>query len=796
MEYFMNNLFLLTAGLYMTGANIRFANEGEAMQLNCPYNRVNSWQSGTNDFLVVCEGEKPMINVNLSLSNRINISSDCTILTITNFTKEDAGTYVCFITQKDMEKTDVYVKHAIHVTLRELQIEEANDVNLVQGTEGKLVTLTCSLQGGSSNDMLCWMKDNVTLKSGKPPSLKYTFMADRSVDMKEFTCRGTIMKISYFLTKKVTVNIYLKPSVFITVLSNSSIAKTDKNVIVRQGQHMELKCLQKYNASGEVVIFSWLFNKKFWKNNTNMLVLNNVSPEKSGEYICIAQNRAGIRYESVNMTVAELQINEANDVKLVQGMEGKNITLTCSMQGGSSNDMLYWNNNNMTFKSGKPPSLKYTFIADQSDHMKEFTCRGTIMKINYFLTKKVTVNLYLKPTVFITVLSNSSVAKIDKNVIVRQGQHMELKCLEKYNASGDVVIISWLFNKIVWENDTNMLVLNNINPEKSGEYICRAQNRAGINYDAVNITVADRPEMPQNFQVVALKLEIIVKWRAGNSGGMQQTFLVEYRSRFELEWSVITAEGKTSKVIDGLQMGTVYFVRMFSRNILGESNTTDEIIIKTVAGNHHLVIQNCSWEIGVISSAAVVVFFLCLCGVKATPKRFCLNMAHNRSNRSQVNETIPETHGAQYDEIDSVYYNPNINDRPEPSFDSTQHETPLISGNGRGIGNITTDNVRTGSFNHEIIQSDTDSNILRADNVSARSSSDDSYLVPSRNYINLEVGFTDEHSHQIGEPENLSDGLSASNSESSETHIKSDHKYETLATANIGEHSYETTTET
>lgn len=78
------------------------------------------------------------------------------------------------------------------------------------------------------------------------------------------------------------------------------------------------------------------------------------------------------------------------------------------------------------------------------------------------------------------------------NVIVRQGQHVKLKCLEKYNTSGDVVIFSWLLNWMLWKYNTNMLVLKNINPEMSGEYICKAQNRAGIYYDAVNITVAGK----------------------------------------------------------------------------------------------------------------------------------------------------------------------------------------------------------------------------------------------------------------------------------------------------------------
>lgn len=101
----------------MTRASNRFANEGEAMQISCPYTRVISWQSSAIDVLVLCEGDKPRINMLLDISNRLNISSDCTILTITNFTKKDAGTYVCFVTQTDLEKT-VYLQHKIHVTLR------------------------------------------------------------------------------------------------------------------------------------------------------------------------------------------------------------------------------------------------------------------------------------------------------------------------------------------------------------------------------------------------------------------------------------------------------------------------------------------------------------------------------------------------------------------------------------------------------------------------------------------------------------------------------------------------------
>lgn len=144
-----------------------------------------------------------------------------------------------------------------------------------------------------------------------------------------------------------------------------------------------------------------------------------------------------------------------------------------------------------------------------------------------------------------------------------------------------------------------------------------------------------------------------------------------------------------------------------------------------------------------------------------------------------------------------MYYNPNnVNGRRELTLNNTQIEAPLSLGNNRNTDNITAENVGTGNFNQETTESATDSNIPSADNVSSRSLSSDSYLVPSRNYINVEISFTDTHSHQIIEPELLADCSSASNSESSETYIKSENQYETLASTNIVEHSYESTIET
>lgn len=87
--------------------------------------------------------------------------------------------------------------------------------------------------------------------------------------------------------------------------------------------------------------------------------------------------------------------------------------------------------------------------------------------------------------------------------------------------------------------------------------------------------------MPTHVQVLTLDENIIVKWKPGKSDGMLQTFFIQFRKRFEFEWSVIPADGETFVIIDGLQAETVYFVRVFTMTIVGESNKTDKIMVQT-----------------------------------------------------------------------------------------------------------------------------------------------------------------------------------------------------------------------
>lgn len=160
---------------------------------------------------------------------------------------------------------------------------------------------------------------------------------------------------------------------------------------------------------------------------------------------------------------------------------------------------------------------------------------------------------------------------------------------------------------------------------------------------------------------------------------------------------------------------------------------------------------------------------------------------------SQSMETTTVTHGPQYDEIDSMYYHhSNAN---ELTLNNRPLEILLASNNGGSTGSISTSYDDAGDYYQGTVLCDTDINISEAHNVSSRSSLDDSYLVPCRKYVNLEIGVAAERSEQIREQENNADCSSETDSDSSETVMKSDHHYETVTTRNIEEHLYENSIE-
>ena len=63
-----------------------------------------------------------------------------------------------------------------------------------------------------------------------------------------------------------------------------------------------------------------------------------------------------------------------DNLSVIEGTKGQNITLSCVVDSGIPREMLRINRNDYEVARGDHGSLNYTLLLQKSDHMSEFTC--------------------------------------------------------------------------------------------------------------------------------------------------------------------------------------------------------------------------------------------------------------------------------------------------------------------------------------------------------------------------------------------------------------------------------------
>ncbi|CAC5424097.1 unnamed protein product [Mytilus coruscus] len=556
----------------MTGANIRFANEGETMQLNCPYNKVNSWQSGTNDFLVVCEGEIPMINMNLSISNRINISSDCTTLTITNFSKEDAG----------------------------ITITEANGTLFITRNEGDLVNLTCTVEGAMQDEKLIWISENSVQSSGGTNGyIIKTFVAQRSDNKKEFTCVANNSVNTLPLKASVRLNLILKPRIKII---------SSRNPVITIGQRITLTCRDENEKTEKNIdVFLWIHNGVHLPNKTENLLFENANKSIAGQYACIVESAAGRDSAFINITVNYSPVVQNTTVTLFASSRPR--TLECSVLGvpdvynfSAWQHYTYNNelvrsldgNTNGTLTLQNKVSM-HPFYEDSGiysccvtngvpDELGNFWQTGTInvtIEGKPELAKPHNNNyighLYAKSFMRIFVLSSSKVSATIWITEIKERQEVT-PCIPS-------VAVTQFFGKPV--NTTGFICefqIQNTTLKDFQNYTVDVENKCGKNTFKIALILTDfgKPEKPKGVVIYSSSKYIFLQWQSGLNDGSRQSFIIQYRKRSSSDWEYLKAENSNSTnhsiYILNLEPSTKYEVRMYASNELGNSTYTKRII--------------------------------------------------------------------------------------------------------------------------------------------------------------------------------------------------------------------------
>ncbi|CAC5368480.1 unnamed protein product [Mytilus coruscus] len=197
------------------------------------------------------------------------------------------------------------------------------------------------------------------------------------------------------------------------------------------------------------------------------------------------------------------------------------------------------------------------------------------------------------------------------NDMIRSNENYSIKTMK---------VIDRVYHKTILVNGSRLMLTVSVKAERDfGSYTIKLYNQFGSAAFTIDLR---QFRAPQNLKAVALDTQIIVKWTGNHDIGLQETFFVEYRKHFESIWSRVSAEYKSTAILNGLQPGAVYFLRVFSKTTAGESSKSDVIIVKTALTYKQRSSRN--QDIGTLS------------------------------RRNDETIIIP----AHYDEIDSMYYNP------------------------------------------------------------------------------------------------------------------------------------------
>ncbi|CAC5426702.1 unnamed protein product [Mytilus coruscus] len=249
------------------------------------------------------------------------------------------------------------------------------------------------------------------------------------------------------------------------------------------------------------------------------------------------------------------------------------MNLTCDVESGKPPALMEWKNRNVVVATGGPASLIYTFIPNVTNHLQSLMCIAFNNVTRITLTKRVTLHLYFEPTV--KIIPSGHIHIIENEALLldcnyTSNDNWNTSVIWKYTTDGH---ITYTANK--------KLKLDNIKRNDAGHYTCFVSNSAGEAEDSVIVNVLYPPRTPANIKAFTQSDIILVKWTADYDIGLQKTIFVEYRKHYESRWNQVSAVNRSTVIINGLDPGTIYLLRLYSTTAGGESNKTDEIIVKT-----------------------------------------------------------------------------------------------------------------------------------------------------------------------------------------------------------------------
>ncbi|CAG2188813.1 unnamed protein product [Mytilus edulis] len=361
----------------------------------------------------------------------------------------------------------------------------------------------------------------------------------------------------------------------------------NKTLGIPEGVDLKLYC--NYSSNHEVIELKW--EKRFQHESplderSQYLNIKSINRQHAGKYRCTVINMAGRASDIVT-----IEVYYPPAVQVILDDRENNRELNCIAHGVPDHYIF----------------TQWEHRSDYSDLIRYLPDDG--IGKPYFVTSNNNTQYGIKGQQCSLTFDFVSFPDIENisvivNDMLRSNEIHSIKTMK---------VMDRVYNKPVLVNGSRLMLTVCVKAESDfGSYTIKLYNKVGSAAFTIDLR---QLRAPQNLKAVALDTQIIVKWTGNHNSGLQETFFVEYRKHFESLWSQVSAEYKSTAILNGLQPGAVYFLRVFSKTAAGESSRSDIIIVKTE--KQHSKVTVFTVELAMILGVIFSMIVICWCGNKA-----------------------------------------------------------------------------------------------------------------------------------------------------------------------------------
>uniref|UniRef100_A0A3Q2XW01 Cell adhesion molecule DSCAM n=1 Tax=Hippocampus comes TaxID=109280 RepID=A0A3Q2XW01_HIPCM len=331
---------------------------------------------------------------------------------------------------------------------------------------------------------------------------------------------------------------------------------------------------------------------------TSSLRISNLTPDHNGNYTCIARNEAAA-VEHQSQLIVRVPPQFVVQPEDQDGIYGKTVTLNCSAEGYPP-PTIVWEHS-----KGAGVPLFQPILLNSGSRIQQLSNGSLLIKHvleddNGFYLCKVSndVGADVSKSMYLTVKIPAMITSYPNTTLATQGEEKKMSCI----AHGEKpIMVRWdkeerIINpetsryivtvKEVADEVISTLVIMPTVREDSGFFSCHAINSFGEDRGIIQLTVQEPPDPPEVEIREVKDRTIALRWTMGfdgNSPIIGYDIECKNKSASWLSAQVtkdVSPQLNQATIID-LHPSSTYNIRMVAKNVIGNSNPSNELTITT-----------------------------------------------------------------------------------------------------------------------------------------------------------------------------------------------------------------------